>query len=357
MKNQMTTRDFEQLSAYLDNQLSGKERALLENRLKTDPQLRNELQAINQTRLLLRQLPRRKAPHNYFIKAEAVQRRPQLKLAPIFGVVSAIVSPTSQVALAPAPSVPVETMTIQQETGLSQASPIPPTEAAPAIAMSLPASADTSTPFTPPTEAGQTTIPTPTTIYVYAYPPTATVEVGRSMNLIPTETTTLSCDNYAGTEPLPGSGAPDYCNTPTGNPSEAVESSLLASTPTYTPTTSPTATVTSTPTGISTSTASATPSSTPTITETPTPPPTSNEMPPAMQKSAPSISSDNTAGNTSPNQQVSAENQTSTGPAPTQPPEPSTTFLENIILTIEISLAAIAILAGITAIILRFRAR
>jgi hypothetical protein len=371
MKNQITTRDIEQLSAYLDNQLSGKERALLESRLKTNPQLRNELQAINQTRLMLRQLPRHKAPHNYYIKAEAVQRRPHLNLAPVFGMVSAVatvllvvvllssrmVTPTSQVALAPAASVPSESISVQEETGRAQASPIPPTEAPPAVAMSAPASAATSTPFAPPTEAGETAVPTPTTIYLYAYPPTATIVGGLSMNQIPTQSPTLSCDNYSGTEPKPGSGVPDYCVTPTETIAESVESSLQENTPTMTPT----ATLTTTPTGSATPTATPTPTCTPTLTETPSPtqspPPTSTEMPPAAQKSAPTGSSDNTAGNTAPSQQLGAGNPASTAPTPTQPPEASTSFFENILLTIEISLAAIAVLTGVTAIILRLRAR
>ena len=65
MKNQITSRDIERLSAYLDNQLDGKERARLEERLIADRELRRELQELEKTRLLLRELPRLRAPRNF----------------------------------------------------------------------------------------------------------------------------------------------------------------------------------------------------------------------------------------------------------------------------------------------------
>ena len=92
MKNHMTSRDYELISAYLDNQLGRKARALFEARLKTDSELRKELQEISKTRLLVRSLPKLRAPRNYYVKAEAIRARPTLRLAPVFGIVSAIAS-------------------------------------------------------------------------------------------------------------------------------------------------------------------------------------------------------------------------------------------------------------------------
>jgi hypothetical protein len=55
---------------------------------------------------------------------------------------------------------------------------------------------------------------------------------------------------------------------------------------------------------------------------------------------------------------VGAGNPVSDNQAPIKTPVgPNVSFLNYIVLTVEISLAAIAILAGITAIILRIRAR
>src|SRR4030042_5355317 len=90
MKNQITSRDYELISAYLDSQLGNQERALLESRLKADPELQNELHEITKTRLLIRNLPILRAPHNYYIKAEAVRVRPTQRLAPVFGIVLAV---------------------------------------------------------------------------------------------------------------------------------------------------------------------------------------------------------------------------------------------------------------------------
>src|SRR4030065_2270076 len=90
MKNQITSRDYKQSSAYLDNQLAGKERAQLESRRKVDPECRKELQEISKTRVLLKSLPRLRAPRNYYISAQPVGVRSRLRLAPTFGIVSAL---------------------------------------------------------------------------------------------------------------------------------------------------------------------------------------------------------------------------------------------------------------------------
>jgi hypothetical protein len=62
---------------------------------------------------------------------------------------------------------------------------------------------------------------------------------------------------------------------------------------------------------------------------------------------------------TPPDQMLSARNPTPANQEQVQAPSstPNLAFLHYILLTVEISLAAIAILAGITAIILRVRAR
>ncbi len=60
-----TFRDVELLSAYLDGQLSQADSARLEARLKTDPDLRDVMDDLSQSRTLLRKLPQRRAPRNF----------------------------------------------------------------------------------------------------------------------------------------------------------------------------------------------------------------------------------------------------------------------------------------------------
>ncbi len=382
MKNQINSRDYELISTYLDNQLGSKERAIFEERLKADPELRNELHEISKTRLMLRRLPRQRVPRNYYVTAQAVRPRPTLKLAPIFGIVSAvasvllalvifggtILSPTSEVAMVPAPSIPTETVASQQEIARSSAaSPLPPTEAAPSIIMGAQIQA-TPTPFIPDATTTQPEIATPTTIYIYVYPPSATPVNPFSIAIAPTETPTLSCDEYW-SKPLPSSADIYHCPTPTGTLSKYLESilSTSTSTPTYSPTPdeSPTPTLTTTPWPTETASPTETPAPTatpaPTDTFTPgvTPVPPALGAPPQAQKLIPSGSEESATEITSPNPLLGAGSPTQAAQDQTQaaPAGPNFSFLSYLLLTVEISLAVIAVLAGITAIILRIRAR
>jgi anti-sigma factor RsiW len=93
MKNQITSRDYELISAYLDNQLGSQERVRLEARMKANPELQNEMHEISKTRLLIRSLPKIRAPRNYYINAQTgvkpARARQSLQLAPTFGIISA----------------------------------------------------------------------------------------------------------------------------------------------------------------------------------------------------------------------------------------------------------------------------
>lgn len=371
MKNQITTRDLELLSAYLDNQLREKERTLLESRLKADPALRKELQEINQTRMLLRQLPRRRAPRNFYIKPEAVHTRSTLKLAPIFGVVSAVasvllalvlisnrlVTPTTQVALAPAAPISQETTTVQQEISRSEAASESPIETAPAVAMSVPSIQATPTPFTPPTETAPTESASPTTIYLYAYLPTATPEGQLSIAGTILEQPTANCEDYYGTEPLPDLPGINECYTPTSTSSQIL-GKLFSNASTITPTLTATLTNTPTATETPTPTATETPSPTETPTPTPTTEPTIQQLPPSALKAAPSNTTETSADNSAPAQlpgggistsEVSSQAETTSGT--------NSSFLSYVLLSAEISLAVIAVIAGLTAVILRIRSR
>ncbi len=383
MKNQINSRDYELISAYLDNQLSSKDHAFFEERLKADPELQKELNEMSATRLMLRSLPQRRSPRNYFVTAEAVRPRSSLKLAPIFGIVSAAASvmlalvifgssllrPTYQTAMVPAPSVANDTITSQQEIARSiAASPLPPTSAPPAVMLGAPIQA-TSTPFIPELSASLPEIATPTTIYIYAYPPPATTENAFSIAEAPTTTVTISCDEYFKLVPLPSSADIYDCPTPTGTLSKYLESILSTSTatPTYSPTvtSSPTSTLTLTPTPTETPspTLTHTPTATPSPTETPTPTatpmPSILQAPPQEQKNIPPGGEESMTEATTPNLEESVGDSTESAQAPAQAPSTTSdySFLNYLLLTVELSLAVIAVLAGITAIILRIRAR
>ncbi len=94
MTNQMYSKDWEALSAYLDNQLGAKERARLEARLQTEPALRGALEDIRQTRAVLRQAPRVRAPRNFTLTPEMAGRRAtrRPRLYPAFQLAFAVAS-------------------------------------------------------------------------------------------------------------------------------------------------------------------------------------------------------------------------------------------------------------------------
>src|SRR4030042_3925114 len=261
MKNHITSRDYELISAYLDNQLGSKERAQFEARLKADTELRKELQEISKTRLLVRSLPRLRAPRNYFIRAEAVPSRPTLKLAPVFGIVSALasvlfalvifgsrfLSPSQQVAMAPPVSSPNDTIAAQQEAESSIASPVNTTEAPPVIMMAAPNFA-TPTPEIGTLKVSETEIATPTTIYLNSFPPTSTPEGELSIFSEETEIAGLSCEEYYRNGQPPAGAGSINCPTPTSTLPAYLESILQSSTPTPSETQQHTPTSTFTPT-------------------------------------------------------------------------------------------------------------
>ena len=65
MTTQITPRDWETLSAYLDDQLNASERRELENRLGNNPELSQGLEELRTTRMILRSLPKLRAPRNF----------------------------------------------------------------------------------------------------------------------------------------------------------------------------------------------------------------------------------------------------------------------------------------------------
>ena len=99
MKTQLSPQDWQQLSAYLDGQLSTTEKERLETRLRSQTSLRSGLEEINQTRTILRSVPKRKVPHNFILTramvAEQTRRRsawfPVLSLTSLVSLVLLVV--------------------------------------------------------------------------------------------------------------------------------------------------------------------------------------------------------------------------------------------------------------------------
>lgn len=94
MTLQVSSRDWETLSAYLDGQLSSKERARLETRLNTDPDLQQALQELRRTRAVVRSLPKMRAPRNYSLTPQmaGIGREPESRIYPLFRFASLLAS-------------------------------------------------------------------------------------------------------------------------------------------------------------------------------------------------------------------------------------------------------------------------
>lgn len=91
MTNRISKRDWERLSAYLDGQLSGRERARMESRLQAEPKLQSALEELRRTQIILRSLPKLRAPRNYALTPQMVPAWEERRRAyPILGFASAI---------------------------------------------------------------------------------------------------------------------------------------------------------------------------------------------------------------------------------------------------------------------------
>ena len=86
-----TSRDLEQLSAYLDGQLPQSDRSRLELQIRSNPALAGALEDLRQTRALLRRTPRRRAPRNFTLTPKMAGIRPPVpRLVPMLSWASAV---------------------------------------------------------------------------------------------------------------------------------------------------------------------------------------------------------------------------------------------------------------------------
>lgn len=88
-----TDRDLEILSAYIDGEISTKDREKLKTRLSEDAGLRKTLEELQSTRQVIRSLPSLRAPRNYFVSAEMVgQKETASRAFPVLRFASVLAS-------------------------------------------------------------------------------------------------------------------------------------------------------------------------------------------------------------------------------------------------------------------------
>jgi hypothetical protein len=220
MNQQLSPRDWESLSAYLDRRLKPKEVANLEARLSADPALSAALGEMQRTRDALRGLPRLRAPRNFTLTPQmvgqrsALRARPSGRLAPVFGFASAlatfililvvvgdllgILAPAAQpVAQAPAPTTEV----LRQVAATREVEAPIANQAAPMLDQSAQPSATAEAEAQVLESPQALTETAPLSLTVGAVPPLAMAEITPTV----TETETLSAKAATGM----GGGGPD----------------------------------------------------------------------------------------------------------------------------------------------------
>ena len=90
MTSNLSKRDLEALSNYLDGQLSRRQQRKLETRLQKDESLRLELANLRRTRAALRDLPRLKAPRHFTLTPEIAGQQVRGGLYPTMRLASAL---------------------------------------------------------------------------------------------------------------------------------------------------------------------------------------------------------------------------------------------------------------------------
>lgn len=88
-----TLHDAELISAYLDGELSGQDKAALEQRLEKDAELMKSKGQLDEVKQLLHRLPARRVPHNFTISPKMAGVKPPVpRLLPFFRFASVVAS-------------------------------------------------------------------------------------------------------------------------------------------------------------------------------------------------------------------------------------------------------------------------
>jgi hypothetical protein len=162
MTTRITIRDWEALSAYLDNQLKPKDRVRLESRLEESPELRTAFDELRRTRGVLRSQKLMRAPRNFTLTPEMAGARtglrpinnsyPVLRLASVLATIFFFIVTIGDLAVRVAAPAPMTVAVSQDQTvmapfgmgggGGGGGAEVPPPPAAPeAQVMEAPAAA------------------------------------------------------------------------------------------------------------------------------------------------------------------------------------------------------------------------
>jgi len=92
VKSELSPRDWQEISTYLDQQLSPQARQRLETRLQHEPQLRSALDDLRILRVVLRSQPRLRAPRNFTLSPEMAGGRQKAPAYPALRLVTVLAS-------------------------------------------------------------------------------------------------------------------------------------------------------------------------------------------------------------------------------------------------------------------------
>lgn len=342
MNSRISPRDQKNLCLYLDGQLTERKRIQVETRFRTDPAYREALDDLRRTRLLLRSLPRLRAPHNFTLSpATAGIPQPSRRSYPIFGLVSALASLFLVLVIIgdylgvghPAAPSALEAVANPQ-VGMQQAAPNP-NQPLTTTLETYPSTGEAGSSA----KMGATEI----TVQVEALDTGGTPLPPSASTLAPTEVIQLQPTSQ---ETIPSLGVPVTSGTLPITPTATIDASQVKGSgmggPTDTPEATPTATPTPEPSETCTLASTDTPQ--PTATREPTATPSPTTYPLVRLTQAPGISAE-----------AGTRNQAS---EPTTPPTQA--IYEKLALIpvrlVEISLALVAVASALAAFILQRRA-
>lgn len=253
----ISSQDFERLSAYLDNQLSSREKAALEARLAREPELKATLHELRQTVRALRTLPVVRPPRNFTLSARqlgaAPQRRffPVLRLATSLAALAMVLAFAGDFALSRTPATaPVQYTTAQRNAAQPTAQEAAGTLALPAAALpvetappeattlaaeSAPAAAPSQVMDQGPAGAGATGSAAGTPAPEAETPMAAAVLAASPITTTDTASPPLAAKSAAATAPAPGTATP----AAPGEARAALASTEAPPTPAPTPTAAP----------------------------------------------------------------------------------------------------------------------
>jgi len=91
-QQQLSNNDWQLLSEYLDGQISPRDKTNLEKRMQTQVELREGLEELRQTRMILRSATKQRVPRNFTLTpsmVEKVRPKPWLRFVPVLNFASA----------------------------------------------------------------------------------------------------------------------------------------------------------------------------------------------------------------------------------------------------------------------------